>query len=1404
MPECETTLRSGCRKFLIGVPWWGRACILDCLLLAALVSGGARTCIAAECLSSREGNWSEATAWVDGRVPQAAADTVVITHKISVDADISLAGCRIEKGGELLIPAGKSLTVGERLDIQPGGVLINNGGTLKPARERFALNVGGAVSASGMTRIRNCDIVFDSDQKLSSLYSQTPAEDQLSNTWSIGKDRTLTMDTDAWVTSIRFNITGNGTASLVIDATGTGKPLTLRFADVAGCGIKPLGTVRCKGSLEYPIIITSVSSSPKNYFYLQGETNRSGFEMGYTRISFSKGLTATRYYGSVDLKNCDILSTEPGQPALSLIGAAGKLADVTIRGCTTGISISPVYGRDITASNLNIEECSGQSIELNPGKKPAVFFLKDSRFASDRVGLEGENRLVSTRHDGETGCLMIGAYTLPSIQLSKIPKEFRFGPQDNLELRMIRLLLDDKAECNNLTMDALSGLEGKENLTVRGGTAVAERGNKALLCLSLDEGKGDVAYNKGLRNVPGKINNGSWVKGMPSTTNEKDVTDPFLVLYWPMDEDRGNRLRNCALKESTQREGILSQAQWTEGKFGSGLKLSRVPGSRIYIPSAGPYIDRSLRHGMSFQYGLSQEMWLSFSDLENQDISLLPGCVVRLKGKSILVNDKDTGFSPALNNWHHLAVCSDYTKNKMLVYVDGKVVKEVALTGNSANINLRDYTAVNLGNGTFNGLLDDFRLYSRPLEAAEVQAHFQGREIIPPYIKEVECKAVAGVMQDNSVQALEFDGKDTYIRLPGLAQTGELTLSAWIYTDIPYRDSSIFEQTDQNTVGLRFGIDEGRLVAAFSRDKSESIQHVYSMITDNAVIEKSKWYHIAFTYSVGSKTSAMYLNGLKVKEMMVETPVCLTGKTLVISGMTTYPTSYRQFSGFIRQIEVYPYALTTEGMLQSYLQSSAKVRGYRFMTQEESVEAESNCRITGRIVDSKTDTPLVAQLYVSAGGRYYISKDRCYWGSSGSEKPAAFIGAGDFRVNVPSGRVTIRVSKGFEYFPAEVNLDLKEGEKKEIVIELKRMVDMPALKWYAGEHHAHSWGHGKGVLFDKLASGNGWRHYADVQQAAGFNYVSHSAPWDGGDCKSTWSEQFICSPTVEDQICHIHAGHVQGNRNMVARLESLAKAGGHGLVQGYGGDDLQPGQVAVAMALGKIDGWQVNEEDWFRYLNMGFKSCVGHGSDYYFDYGVRKIAKKEYARMRNLTWQDMIESYRKHATFVTDGPLVMFNVNGLEAGEDVVLAGKGATTLQCSISVWHIYGLLKLEVIRNGRVEKTFTYNNKPVSVNEVFTFQVQDSGWLLVKVYAEKGEFAAGNALTSPVYLQYGDNPLKATGEDVDHFIEYIRKYREYLKGNPVGHLNPEKEDEDAVKAIGIYRDLLNKPRTWLDGESG
>ncbi|OHB82450.1 MAG: hypothetical protein A2V98_19945 [Planctomycetes bacterium RBG_16_64_12] len=120
--------------------------------------------------------------------------------------------------------------------------------------------------------------------------------------------------------------------------------------------------------------------------------------------------------------------------------------------------------------------------------------------------------------------------------------------------------------------------------------------------------------------------------------------------------------------------------------------------------------------------------------------------------------------------------------------------------------------------------------------------------------------------------------------------------------------------------------------------------------------------------------------------------------------------------------------------------------------------------LRGEVVDRQSGNAIAARVYVrSADGRWWFARSASPEGSAveyRKERPPdslemhTTVSAHPFLVDVPPGRLTVRVDRGKEYLPVEQTIDVG-SEPVDLKIELVRWIDMAARGWYSGDTHVH-------------------------------------------------------------------------------------------------------------------------------------------------------------------------------------------------------------------------------------------------------------------------------------------------------------------------------------------------------------
>ena len=77
---------------------------------------------------------------------------------------------------------------------------------------------------------------------------------------------------------------------------------------------------------------------------------------------------------------------------------------------------------------------------------------------------------------------------------------------------------------------------------------------------------------------------------------------------------------------------------------------------------------------------------------------------------------------------------------------------------------------------------------------------------------------------------------------------------------------------------------------------------------------------------------------------------------------------------------------------------------------------------------------------------------RLLWGY---EFDSYFVCPGEARVALSPGEYRYEIERGPEYIPATGKVTITAGKDHQLIVELKRRIDMTARHWWSGELHIH-------------------------------------------------------------------------------------------------------------------------------------------------------------------------------------------------------------------------------------------------------------------------------------------------------------------------------------------------------------
>ncbi len=207
------------------------------------------------------------------------------------------------------------------------------------------------------------------------------------------------------------------------------------------------------------------------------------------------------------------------------------------------------------------------------------------------------------------------------------------------------------------------------------------------------------------------------------------AADPDLVSWWRFDEGSGS----TAYDSAGSNNGTITGATWTTGKYEDGLDFD---GSGDYVNiTNGETIGTGAKTICAWIYPESLAGLYYGRILENgKCLFLINGDYHRLQFSS---NANNAYLTPTnsltIDTWHHVCAVRD-SSGVANVYINGTIsgtpnqASGTPVAG-TTNLYIGNRQA---GDRSFNGIIDDVRIYDRALSETEIQAVMQGKEFQLP------------------------------------------------------------------------------------------------------------------------------------------------------------------------------------------------------------------------------------------------------------------------------------------------------------------------------------------------------------------------------------------------------------------------------------------------------------------------------------------------------------------------------------------------------------------------------------------------------------------------------------------------------------------------------------------------
>jgi len=365
---------------------------------------------------------------------------------------------------------------------------------------------------------------------------------------------------------------------------------------------------------------------------------------------------------------------------------------------------------------------------------------------------------------------------------------------------------------------------------------------------------------------------------------------------------------------------------------------------------------------------------------------------------------------------------------------------------------------------------------------------------------------------------------------------------------------------------------------------------------------------------------------------------------------------------------------------------------------------------------------------------------------------------GPFMMALPPGDYDVAIYKGIEYISVQEKFNIKPGETTNLSVQMKRWVHMAKRGWYSGDDHVHA-----SVMNDKDAG-----QIMTFAKATDTNVANLLCM---GDHRRIWFQQrgygpafrvgegdFILVPGQEGP--RYFMGHAIGlNLKRMVRdpdryllnewVADTIHADGGLYGQAHLGHELfdVDRDLTMQVVRGKSDFGEILQFNhlgtnlYYQYLNLGFKLTASAGSD--TPYGGSIGDERVYANVgkskipflkKKFTVDDWFEAVRRGNTFVTDGPMIDFQVDNAGPGQEIAIDKK--QTLRIRAKAWGLANASapkKLAIISHGKTIKEVTSDEPTQDTLEVeFEFEVEHGTWIAVHAFGHDGS----QGHTTPVYI--------------------------------------------------------------------
>lgn len=434
-----------------------------------------------------------------------------------------------------------------------------------------------------------------------------------------------------------------------------------------------------------------------------------------------------------------------------------------------------------------------------------------------------------------------------------------------------------------------------------------------------------------------------------------------------------------------------------------------------------------------------------------------------------------------------------------------------------------------------------------------------------------------------------------------------------------------------------------------------------------------------------------------------------------------------------------------------------------------------------------------------------------------------FYAAGSAGLSLTPGAYVVSVFKGLEFRDLVREVTLEAGEFRELRMDLSRWMHAAAEGWYSADGHMHVPRPDSSRDADLIA----WLQAEDLNVGALLQWGNAAA--FASDVQHAFGERgtvveanSLLLPGQEYPRTKVfgHSSFLGGDKTVQVthyldyRSAYLAARRAHALTgilhNGEWGGDVA---AAVLLAENLVDFIEVftfrtpNYDVWYRALNTGLRIAPTAGTDVPCGAGgVPPGTPRFYARVEGpLTRESFMDAVRETRTFVTNGPLLRFTVDGREMGDELLLEHPSRVRLRATVRYDPERNRVdRVEVIRNGYVMGTFGPSGDPGRLAVEMSVPIEEASWLAIRTYGNRLDALAvrdsnvwrhGYSHSSPVWIRVAGRPSLS---ETPRARASIGNWLDLLDAREAALRDPDRLEELAAarQSDGIAVDTLARSR--------